>query len=752
MTRRRFFRPSRWALLLLIAALLAVVADMYFPAGLFPAPEHRVILVQRGQTLHQVADELKRVGLLSGTLGFQVLARGMRLDRDIKAGQYSFQLGTSVPALLKALARGMSGLNVVTIPEGLTMTEISLLLSNHLGVPVAEFDSLAHDRTFLDSLGITAPSIEGYLAPDSYEFLPGTSPEVAYRTMAHRTQDILLRLAAGRDSLPLGLSLHQVLTLASIVEAEAMADVERPRIAAVYLNRLQMGMRLQADPTVGYAIGRGPRVRLLLRHLKVDSPFNTYLYEGLPPGPICNPGRASIASVIDPLPGLKELYFVADGYGRHMFSNTYEEHLAKIRMVRSREEPSPDSAPARPRTSVSAVVVPPPAVVPVKVPTAAVAPPAALGPAVAETTAVHHPAVGAKPAKSTANSPGTTPPAAPAATKSGTKKGGTTVATKPDTTSALKHTAPTTKKRASATKPDTATKKTAAATKPDTATKKTAGATKTKKPATKKTTAPVTKPVAGKTPAPAPDGAWPAAPPASFARQPAPALCYLSRPMSADASLLHIAEPGDRPFPDLDWRERLERLRAWIAAMGEVVVAYSGGVDSSLVLRVAHEVLGERAHGVIGRSDSYAARELALALEQAAAFGAIVQVVATGELSAPSSAPTRSPAATTVRASSPPVDEVARRAGATAAPTAPSPTTTTSAPPAPGATGRARPWPSWVRQGGWAVRGRPAHSLASDKAGRPRLLAHPVRDRDHRPGAARSSRQKTWSARSASGS
>jgi uncharacterized protein len=105
--------------------------------------------------------------------------------------------------------------------------------------------------------------------------------------------------------------------------------------------------------------------------------------------------------------------------------------------------------------------------------------------------------------------------------------------------------------------------------------------------------------------------------------------------MSADAPLLHIAEPGDRPFPDLDWRQRLERLRASIAAMGQVVVAYSGGVDSSLVLRVAHEVLGERAHGVIGRSDSYAARELALALEQAAGFGARIQVVATGELSDP---------------------------------------------------------------------------------------------------------------------
>ncbi len=345
MTRRRTFRPSRWALLLLVAAGLAVASDMYLPAGLFPAPERRVILIQRGQNLGEIALELKRVGLLGGTLGFHVLARAMRLDRSIRAGQYSFQLGTSVPSLLRALARGMSGLNVVTIPEGLTTTEVSLLLSNHLGIPVAEFDSLAKDRAFLDSLGISAPSIEGYLAPDSYEFLPGTSPEVAFRTMARRTQGILLRAAAGRDSLPLGLSLHEVLTLASIVEAEAGVDSERPRIARVYLNRLAMGMRLQADPTVGYAIGRGPRTRLLLRHLRVVSPFNTYLYAGLPPGPICNPGRASIAGVIDPLPGVQDLYFVADGTGRHLFSRTYEEHLANIRQVRSKAPPpAPDSA------------------------------------------------------------------------------------------------------------------------------------------------------------------------------------------------------------------------------------------------------------------------------------------------------------------------------------------------------------------------------------------------------------------------
>lgn len=344
MSRRGFFRPGRWALLLLIVAVVAVAAELMVPAGPFPPDERRTILVRRGQSLREVAEELRRVGLIGSTMGFSILSRAMRLDRKIKAGQYSFQAGTTVPALLRAFAKGMSGLNLVTIPEGLTTPEVSLLLSNHLGVPLAEFDSLSRDRALLDSLKITAPSIEGYLAPDTYEFLPGTAPEVAFRTMVARTQEILLRAAVGRDSLPLGLSLYQLLTLASIVEAEAQVDAERPRIARVYLNRLALGMRLQADPTVGYAIGRGPRTRLFLRHLRVDSPYNTYLYEGLPPGPICNPRRESIEAVIYPLDGVDDLFFVARGNGRHLFSKSYDAHLANIRMVKAAAAAAADTS------------------------------------------------------------------------------------------------------------------------------------------------------------------------------------------------------------------------------------------------------------------------------------------------------------------------------------------------------------------------------------------------------------------------
>ena len=329
--RLRLFRPRRWALLLVLAGAVAVAADLFFPAGLLPPHGRRAILVERGQTLDQVAGELKRVGLLRGTLGFQVLARLMRLDRHIKAGQYEFALGTPVPGLLRALAQGRGGLDLITIPEGLTLLETGVLLSHHLGVPIVAFDSLGHDRAFCDSAGVEAPSLEGYLGPDTYSFLPGTPPEVALRTMVARQKEVLRRAAAGRESLPLGLSLHQLLILASIVESEAQRPVERARIARVYLNRLGSGMKLQADPTVAYGLGLTPRSRLFLKSLRSDSPYNTYLYPGLPPGPICNPGAAAIEAAMNPAPPEPSLYFVARGDGSHLFARTYAEHLENIR-------------------------------------------------------------------------------------------------------------------------------------------------------------------------------------------------------------------------------------------------------------------------------------------------------------------------------------------------------------------------------------------------------------------------------------
>lgn len=403
--RRRPFRPRRWAVLLLALAALAVVWHLFLPAGPFPTPSRRVILIQRGQSVHQIAAELVRVGLMQGTLGFEVLARAMRLDRHIQAGQYAFKLGTSVPSILRALARGMSGLNLVTIPEGLTTAEVAHILSEHLGVPAAAFDSLAHDRAFLDTLGVPAPSIEGWLAPDTYEFLPGTAPEVAFRTMVRRTQAILLDAAAGRDSLPLGLTLKQILALASIVESEAQHPEERARIARVYLNRLQIGMRLQADPTVAFGEGRPPRTRLYLRDLQSPSPYNTYLHEGLPPGPICNPGRSSIEASLNPTEGLADLYFVSRGDGRHLFARTYAAHLQNIQaahaMIAARAAADSESLAVAARLDTARVARAPTPVSPPGKPESA------------------HPSAADKPTTSTTTA---AKPPSPAASKAGTSK------------------------------------------------------------------------------------------------------------------------------------------------------------------------------------------------------------------------------------------------------------------------------------------------------------------------------------------
>jgi UPF0755 protein len=332
--RRRPFRPLRWAWLLLLVALLAPAYDLFLPAGWQPVRERHTVVIERGESLHGISTELQRVGLIRSQVGFLVLARVMQLDRTVKAGQYSFRVGISVPALLRALDKGMFGLNLVTIPEGLMISETARLIQRQVGIRANAIDSLAHDSSMLDSLDVSAPSLEGWLAPDSYEWLPGTSPEVILRTMVARTRERVQRATAGYDSLPLGMNAHEVLTLASIVESESRAEVERPRIARVYLNRLDRGMLLQADPTVGYALGRGPRSRLTFKDLRVESPYNTYRHEGLPPGPICSPGLSAIEAVMHATPGTDDLYFVANGQGRHIFAPSYEKHLANIAFVK----------------------------------------------------------------------------------------------------------------------------------------------------------------------------------------------------------------------------------------------------------------------------------------------------------------------------------------------------------------------------------------------------------------------------------
>jgi UPF0755 protein len=212
--------------------------------------------------------------------------------------------------------------------------DIARLLEARLGVPADSFYAACADTALLRELGVPAPTPEGYLFPSSYAFLPETPAAAIVRRMAGETRRVLAAELAGGSPVAHELTPHEILTLASIVEAEAARPEERERIAAVYLNRLRKGIRLQADPTVAYALG-GYRERLYYKDLGVESPYNTYRNAGLPPGPIGNPGRASIHAVLTPLPGSRELFFVSRGDGTHVFSETGEAHEAARLAIRA---------------------------------------------------------------------------------------------------------------------------------------------------------------------------------------------------------------------------------------------------------------------------------------------------------------------------------------------------------------------------------------------------------------------------------
>jgi len=197
---------------------------------------------------------------------------------------------------------------------------------------VAMLDAIRSDE-IRRARRVEAPSLEGYLFPDTYLVPYGARARDAVDMMLSRMDrvfgDSLFARAAQQGMTP-----NQVLTLASIVEAEARVPDERPRVAAVYRNRLRRGMRLEADPTVAYAMG-GYRGRLLYADLEVDSPYNTYRKAGLPPGPICSPGEAAIHAALYPAPDTSSLYFVARGDGSHIFTRTLREHLAAVKSVRA---------------------------------------------------------------------------------------------------------------------------------------------------------------------------------------------------------------------------------------------------------------------------------------------------------------------------------------------------------------------------------------------------------------------------------
>jgi len=303
-----------------------------------PAPQQFV--VKPGESVNQVGRNLQAQGLIRDADLFRMYVRYYGLDTKINAGTFTLRPNMNIPQIAQALQRGMAAEVQVTIPEGKRMEEVAELLQEQLNISADEFLRLArrsnYDYPFLKDLPPDA-SLEGYLFPDTYR-LPQNPTAL----------DVLLKMldTYGQKVAPLmeqakaqGRSPHDLLTLASIVEREAVRPEERPLIASVFLNRLRIGQALQADPTTQYALGYQAdqatwwKKGLTLDDLKYADPagYNTYVNPELPPGPIASPGLSSIQAAINPAQS-NYLYFVANcnGDGSHQFSVTFEEHQAKL--------------------------------------------------------------------------------------------------------------------------------------------------------------------------------------------------------------------------------------------------------------------------------------------------------------------------------------------------------------------------------------------------------------------------------------
>lgn len=290
------------------------------------------VIIPRGSTFAAATDSLKHAALVSSPFLFRTYARFKKEDRNIKPGTYLLKRGTPWADILSALNGGKGLVNTITIPEGFGLIQIVPVLAESLGVPVDSVNAAVRDSAMRARVGATAETLEGYVFPDTYAFPVGTTARDAVLEMVKRFErEWKPEWNARLDSI--GLDRNKAVTLASIVEREARRPEERPVIAAVYLNRLRVGMLLQADPTVQFALGRHtPRV--LLKDLEVDSPYNTYKYPGLPPGPIGSPGNPSLVAALNPAK-VDYLYFVAAPDGHHEFRKTLLEHEEAKKAVRS---------------------------------------------------------------------------------------------------------------------------------------------------------------------------------------------------------------------------------------------------------------------------------------------------------------------------------------------------------------------------------------------------------------------------------
>lgn len=309
-----------------LVALPILLAACGAPSG----PEVR-LTIRKGSPFREAAESLAAHGVVRSGRIFAFYAKLRGHDRSLRYGTYILRQQMNWERTLDAFRAGRGIVHTVTVPEGYTIAEIAPALAEALDVPMDSIDVAVRDTALRHRLDVPTPTMEGYLFPDTYTFAVRTSARGAVGAMVERFEKVWKPEWDDRLR-EIKLSRHDVVTLASIVEKEVRRGEERPVVAAVYLNRLRIGMELQADPTVSYALGKKPG-RVTLKDLRVKSPYNTYRVRGLPPGPIASPGAASLEAALFPAK-VAYRFFVAAPDGHHEFRRTYAQHLAAIEMVR----------------------------------------------------------------------------------------------------------------------------------------------------------------------------------------------------------------------------------------------------------------------------------------------------------------------------------------------------------------------------------------------------------------------------------
>lgn len=315
--------------------LLLVSCATYLLSCPLPKDAGKVtVTVEAGSSTASVALMLREKGVVRSALAFRLLARVMGADGKLQTGEYQFEPGIYAWDAITSLVRGSVVYYSLTVREGLSVEQIASLVEERGFGQKREFlevcrdASLAPDLVPKEALAGTRYPLEGYLFPDTYYIRKGMTEREIAQMMLKRFSQVFTKDLQNKAK-DVGLAPHQVATLASIVEREAYVPEERPVIAAVYLNRVRIGMKLDADPTVTYAIGKEAGYAPLLKDLEFDSPYNTYKNPGLPPGPIGNFGEASLKAVLSPA-SVDYLYFVAKKDGSHAFAHTLSEHNANV--------------------------------------------------------------------------------------------------------------------------------------------------------------------------------------------------------------------------------------------------------------------------------------------------------------------------------------------------------------------------------------------------------------------------------------